>query len=193
LRFEHGPNVGLEVRGWPREHVVKCLVRIHPDDHEALRVAQLARLEQLFRACTATGHELLLELLPPPERTIHVGELVTLIEWMYARGIRPDWWKLEAQPDAAAWNQIAAAIDARDPYCHGVLVLGGGMSLDRLSTAFGVAARSGVCRGFAVGRTIFEAPSRAWLAGDLTDERVVAQTSERFARVAGLWHDATRG
>jgi 5-dehydro-2-deoxygluconokinase len=192
LRFECGPNVGLELRTWPREHVVKCMARIHPDDHEALRVAQLSRLEQLYRACVATEHDLLLEILPPPERTIHAGELALLIEWIYARGIRPDWWKLEAQPDVAAWNQIAATIEAADPYCRGILVLGGGLPPARLAGAFEIAARCGACKGFAVGRTIFEAPSRAWLSGQLDDGRLVAETSERFAQVERLWQEAAR-
>ena len=59
---------GTLILHWPREHVVKCLVHYHPDDDvENLRLEQEARLKELF--CTTrralTGHELLLEVIPP--------------------------------------------------------------------------------------------------------------------------------
>ena len=41
-----------------------------------------------------------------------------------ALGIKPDWWKLEPQADAAAWRETAAVIRQNDPYCRGIVLLG---------------------------------------------------------------------
>ena len=48
------------------EHVVKCLVRYHPDDPEMLRRGRSAQLLCLLSACRATRHELLLEVIASP-------------------------------------------------------------------------------------------------------------------------------
>ena len=32
LAFEAGPSIDSTLRSWPAEHVVKCLVFLHPDD-----------------------------------------------------------------------------------------------------------------------------------------------------------------
>ncbi|HEX5094250.1 MAG TPA: 5-dehydro-2-deoxygluconokinase, partial [Burkholderiales bacterium] len=70
LEFEGGDNIALRLRAWPAQHVAKCLVHYEARD--------LPRLRQIREACTATGHELLLELVTqdPP------------LEEIYAAGIR---------------------------------------------------------------------------------------------------------
>ena len=51
LEFEAGDNVGLAIRAWPQEHVVKCLVYYHPDDEPKLLRTQQSRLLSLYQAC----------------------------------------------------------------------------------------------------------------------------------------------
>ncbi|MEE8409690.1 MAG: PfkB family carbohydrate kinase, partial [Myxococcota bacterium] len=193
LTFEHEPNVGLNLRTWPREHVVKCLMRFLPDDEEALQNEQLLRLERLYRACLTTGHELLLEILPHEGHTLEGTALVGVMRQVYDRGIKPDWWKLQPQRDADAWKSFESLLGDRDPFCRGILLLGGGTSLDELGDRFQVACRSSVCCGFAVGRTIFAEPSRAWLAGELEDRDVVSQVAERFLSVVDVWRQRCDG
>ena len=50
---------------WPQEHVVKCLVQYHPDDAIDNRLEQEAQIRALYDAVQASGHELLLEIIPP--------------------------------------------------------------------------------------------------------------------------------
>jgi len=115
LAFEEGPNVGLALRTWPREQVAKCLVFYHPEDADSLREVQLDRLHRLYRACVDTGHELMLEVLPPkgisPDGTLLPGALAQI----YARGVCPDWWKLQPEPDDAAWAGIARVTGSTPP------------------------------------------------------------------------------
>ncbi len=187
LAFEPGTEVGLALRSWPAGDVVKCLVRMHPHDPGERSDTQLARLKQLFTATRATGHELLLEVLPPEGATLKAAELAPLIENIYAAGVEPDWWKLAPQESAAAWRTLAALVRAHDAACRGILVLGGGLGLEDLDQSFALAAKEPLCQGFAVGRTIFGEPAEGYLKGVLAEPDVVRLTAERFARVVALW------
>jgi 5-dehydro-2-deoxygluconokinase len=46
-------------------------------------------------------------------------------------------------------------------------------------------------KGFAVGRTIFNAAARAWLKGEMNDADAVADMANRFERLVNRW-DAGR-
>jgi len=189
LAFEDGDNVGLALRTWPREHAVKCLLSHHPDDDEALARQQLARVACLARACQETGHELLLELIPPRELASASDTLARGVAQIYAAGIFPDWWKLPP-PDAPGWKALSAVINQHDPHCHGVLLLGMEASEEQLWAGFQAAAEQPLCRGFAVGRTVFADAAAAWFAGELDDSGVVAQVATRYQRLIGLWREA---
>ena len=74
-----------------------------------------------------------------------------------------------------AWREISAIVAANDPFCHGVVLLGLDASEDRVAQSFEIAARHVVCRGFAIGRTIFGAPARDWFAGNIDDATAVTR------------------
>jgi 5-dehydro-2-deoxygluconokinase len=195
LAFEEGMNVGLALRGWPAEQVVKCLLALHPDDPAPLMQQQLASVLALQQACHATGHELLLELIPPRVPANGPDTLPRAMAVVYAAGIRPDWWKLVPPPDARAWMAIAEVIRANDAQCRGVLLLGLEASEDVLAKGFRAAAGEPLCKGFAVGRSIFGDAANAWMAGTLDDAGVVAEVAARYQRLITLWlqsrHTAT--
>ena len=174
LEFEAGANVGVKLRAWPADHVAKCLVHYETQD--------LARLRQIHEACLDTGHELLIELLmqDPP------------LEEIYAAGVRPDWWKLAPPSGDDGWAAIEASIARHDPHCRGVLLLGMEASVEALEQAFALAAAQPVCKGFAVGRSIFMDAARRWLAGRASDEEVVAEVRDRYLNLISLWNDARR-
>jgi 5-dehydro-2-deoxygluconokinase len=46
-----------------------------------------------------------------------------------------------------------------------------------------------VCKGFAVGRTIFGAPAESWLTKIIGDEELVDQIALRFGRMIALWRE----
>jgi 5-dehydro-2-deoxygluconokinase len=71
-----------------------------------------------------------------------------------------------------------------------VLILGQSASADALAKAFRDARGSSTCRGFAVGRTIFEAPSAQWLAGDIDDAALVHAVRANFAALIDAWQEA---
>jgi 5-dehydro-2-deoxygluconokinase len=187
--FDRGRSVGTALVGWPAEHVVKCLVQYHPDDAIGNRLEQEAQLRALYDAVQASGHELLLEIVPPKALPRAPDTVLRALKRLYNLGIHPEWWKLEPM-EAAQWSAIDALIAERDPYCRGVLILGQSASVDALGKAFRDARGSATCRGFAVGRTIFEAPAKRWLAGEIDDPTLVREVCTKFEALIDAWQDA---
>lgn len=174
LAFEAGDNIAAALRTWPAEHVVKCLFSFDEMNFPKVR--------QLQEACIATGHELLLEIIP--------NDLPRALKECYAAGIRPDWWKLPAPSSEQEWISIERTILENDAYCRGVILLGMEASEEALERGFELAARHPVCKGFAVGRSIFMHAARRWFAGGCSDEDVVKTVSDKYAALASSWRKA---
>ncbi|MHA7188299.1 2-deoxy-5-keto-D-gluconate 6-phosphate aldolase domain-containing protein, partial [Burkholderia pseudomallei] len=191
LEFDHGRSIGTTLASWPLEHVAKCLVQYHPDEAAEPRIEQETQLRALYDAVQASGHELLLEVIPPRRADLPqaADTVYRALKRLYNLGIHPEWWKL-APLDAAQWQAIDALIAERDPYCRGVVLLGLSAGVDELVGGFGAAAASATCRGFTVGRTIFHEPSRAWLAGEIDDAELIARVRRTFETLIGAWRAA---
>lgn len=187
LEFEDGSDPALMLRSWPAEQVAKCLVFYHPEDPPELRQAQEERLRQLADACIATGHELLIEVIPGGDRSRDDTALPQALELLYKAGIRPDWWKLPPPSGAGGWQAIAAVIAAHDPHCRGVLLLGLDAPEAELKKGFAAAAGQGICRGFAIGRSLFGAAAEDWFAGRIDDATATAVIAENYRRLVALW------
>jgi len=189
LVFDRGRSVGTHLISWPTEHVVKCLVQYHPDDALETRLENEAQIRALYEAVQATGHELLLEIIPPAALPRAPDTVLRALKRLYNIGIYPEWWKLEPM-SPEQWRAIDALIAERDPYCRGVLLLGLNAQLDKLAAGFREARASSSCRGFAVGRTIFHEPARAWLAGEIDYEVLVQRVCASFEALIGAWREA---
>ncbi|MDQ2780336.1 MAG: DUF2090 domain-containing protein, partial [Pseudomonadota bacterium] len=189
LAFEDGANVGQALIAWPTEHVVKCLVFHHPDDAAELAARQIETVQNLHDACRRSGHELLLEVIPPADHPQDESTVVRAVQQIYGAGVRPDWWKLPP-PGPRAWTALQDVIASNDPWCRGVLLLGLEAREDQLWDAFCVAARQPLCKGFAVGRTLFATAAQAWFAGHLDDSGVIADVATRYQRLIRMWQQA---
>lgn len=191
LVFERGRCVGGQLIHWPREQIVKCLVQFHPDDEPMLRLEQEAQIRALYEATRESCHELLLELVVPKLPVEEPEALYRAMLRLYNIGVYPEWWKLQPQP-REVWRRIDELIGRRDPYCRGVVLLGMNAAPEELTRAFREAAGSGACRGFAIGRTIFQGPSRAWLSGEIDDRALVGQVRDALEYLIDAWRDAAR-
>lgn len=185
LELEHG-NIGSQLVTWPKEHVVKCLVFFHPEDQHALRLEQEKQVREVYSACCQSGHEMLLEVVLPAGMPQEDDMYLRAIQRFYNLGVKPDWWKL---PPLASqtWQQVEALIIERDAHCHGVVLLGLDAPEEELRRGFNQAAHSNLVKGFAVGRTIFGLPSKAWLAGELNDGELIAQIKHNYHNLIRLW------
>lgn len=180
-------SLGATLNEWPVDHVVKCLCFYHPDDDAALKAVQEATLKRVALACRQVGRELLVEIICSKHGPVGDDTMARVMRRLYAIGIKPDWWKLEGQPSAAAWAAVDAAIAENDPHCRGVVLLGLDAPLAELEDAFRLAQGAASVKGFAVGRSIFGDAARDWLAGRIDDEAATAAMAERFGRLVETW------
>ncbi|MFV0438832.1 MAG: 5-dehydro-2-deoxygluconokinase [Desulfopila sp.] len=186
LEFEYGNNVGQHLTTWPREQVVKCLVFYHPDDPVELRLQQERKVKDLYDACCFSGHELLLEVIPPSDSEVDDTTMPRIMTRFYHLAVYPDWWKLPSQP-ASYWPAIDRVIDRYAPHCRGIVILGLDQPIAQLAQGFREAGQSKWVKGFAIGRTIFAEPCRQWLAGDLSDEKMIEHIADRYQEMVGIW------
>ncbi|MGF1683180.1 bifunctional 5-dehydro-2-deoxygluconokinase/5-dehydro-2-deoxyphosphogluconate aldolase [Photobacterium minamisatsumaniensis] len=185
LELEHG-NIGSQLIDWPLDHVVKCLVFFHPDDHHALRLEQEKQVREVYQACCKTGHELLLEVILPADMERNDELYIRAMQRFYNLGVKPDWWKLPPMT-SESWNTVDALIQERDNHCRGVVLLGLDAPEDELKAGFNAAAHNDVVKGFAVGRTIFGQPSRLWLANEIDDAGLIEQIKQNYHNLITLW------
>jgi 5-dehydro-2-deoxygluconokinase len=188
LRFEPGLSLASQLQHWPAEQVVKCLLHYHPDDPPHLRLDQETQLRHLWEATRASGHELLLEVIPPRDSADPDAAVLRAIKRFYNLGFKPEWWKL-APMAAASWSALQALVAERDPQCRGAVILGLNQPVKELVRGF-AAARNPLVKGFMVGRTLWADASLRWLKQEIDDEALVAQVAANFGALVQAWRDS---
>ncbi|MDB5536205.1 MAG: iolC [Devosia sp.] len=187
LRFEFTQDLGGRLLDWPVEHCLKVLCFFHPDDPAALKAEQIDKLQAAHDAARKIGRDILIEIIASKHGELRSDTTARALTELYDAGLRPDWWKLEPQADRAAWAAVDAVIEARDPFCRGVVLLGLEAPQEVLEAGFAAARSSRTVRGFAVGRTIFAEAAKKWLVGTISDEEAVADMAARFGALVRIW------
>ena len=183
LAFEDGENVAgaAAALAAPARREVPGRLRSGRSGRAAAR-ADRAPASNWLHACVATEHELLLEIMLPADargRPVDRRLRAAMAEIVEA-GVLPDWWKLPAPADDDGWHALSTTVHLRSiriaAACWCSVRTPARSSWRR---RFALAARHPICRGFAVGRTIFGDAARAWFAGSIDDAAV-----DRASRVA---------
>lgn len=187
LRFEFTQDVGARLVEWPIEHCIKCLAFYHPDDPLELKQEQAQKFRTLYEAARKVGRELLVEIISSKNGPLLDDTTSRAMQELYDLGIKPDWWKLEPQRSHAAWTNIEGVIAGNDPHCRGIVLLGLDAPEEELVAGFKLTKGHGLVKGFAVGRTIFGGVAQEWFAGKLGDDAAVAEMSDRFRKLVGVW------
>ncbi len=187
LQFEFSQDLGGRLIEWPVDHCIKVLCFYHPDDDAGLKATQIAKLTSAFEAARTVGREILIEIIASKHGPLDTGAAARALSELYDAGLKPDWWKLEPQASVAAWKAIDSVIATRDPYCRGVLLLGLEAPIETLEEGFAAARAASCVKGFAVGRTIFAAAARRWLAGEIDDEAAITDMAQKFGALTDLW------
>jgi 5-dehydro-2-deoxygluconokinase len=133
---------------------------------------------------------LLVEVILPLNRPMDSETMARSIQNIYDYGIFPDWWKLQPPEDDATWSSISGVIEKNDPHCRGVILLGLNAPIKDLGDGFRTAAGHPMCKGFAVGRTVFQDTAENWFAGKLSDDQVVDEISDRYSQLIRLWNES---
>lgn len=191
IELEGGRSIGSKLITWPQQHIVKCLVFYHPDDEIALRTAQEKQIIELYQACLVSGHELLLEIILPKDMPDDEFTLERAIARIYDLDVKPDWWKLPA-PTKSAWPSLSRLIETRSPHCRGIILLGLDAPMAELEQAFNDSSDYPLCKGFAVGRSIFSTPSKAWLSKEIDDQTLINQVSQNYLHLANVWQNRAK-
>ncbi len=187
LQFEFSQDLGSRLIDWPVDHCIKVLSFYHPDDPAELKAQQVAKLRSAFEAARKVGREILIEIIAGKHGKLDDQTIPRALTELYDAGLKPDWWKLEPQASRGAWAAIDAVIEARDPLCRGVVLLGLEAPYEQLKDGFAAARTSKKVRGFAVGRTIFADAGRAWLGGTMSDDQAIADMAGKFKALVDLW------
>jgi len=193
LRLLGEPEVASFLRTWPKDQVVKVIAYMGSGDPDELTADQTRTLVRAQRACWKVGRELLVEIQAPPGKAHEPGEVARIVDTLIAGGIEPEWWKLPPLPNANEWDEISSVVQSADVACRGLLVLGQGSTVENLEVAFAAAAPQPLCRGFAVGRTIFAEVAEAWLSGSATDDEASRSIAERFLAIIDVFEKASLG
>ncbi|MFZ1963682.1 MAG: 5-dehydro-2-deoxygluconokinase [Roseiarcus sp.] len=187
LQFEFSQDLGSRLIEWPVDHCVKVLCFYHPDDDDALKAIQTAKLVAAFDAARKVGREILIEIIASKNGPLGDDTVSRALAELYDAGLRPDWWKLEPQASVKAWEAIDQVIATRDPLCRGVLLLGLEAPIETLKESFAAARAAKRVRGFAVGRTIFAEAAERWLKGEIGDEAAIDDMAGKFGALVDLW------
>ena len=186
LEFEGGGSIGSKLQSWPLKHVVKCLLFYHPDDPLELQLKQESKVMDLYSACIQSGHQLLLEVIPPTESKVNTSTIPEILKRFYHLGIKPDWWKLPALKDKS-WKLVSDIILSHDPYCQGILLLGMSAPIENMKESFACASKYPICKGFTVGRTIFFDPSKKWMQNKISDQELVDSVTSNYIELIQTW------
>lgn len=193
LAFDGMRDLGGHIAEWPVNQTIKCLAFYHPDDPADLRAAQDEKLLQAMEAARTVGREIMIEIIAGKHGPLQTDTVGRVLDHLYDIGIKPDWWKLEPQANAAAWRAIGEVIEQRDPLCRGIVVLGLDRPDDELQAAFAAARATQWVKGFAIGRSIFGTVAEEWLAGRIGDRQAVEAMAARYFHFCDLWQTSAKG
>lgn len=166
----------------------KVLVRYNPAGDAAMNERQRERLLELQAVARAVGVGFLFELLVPPEPDQRADDydavtrprlVVRAIEELRAEGIQPDLWKIEGFERRADCEAVATVAGAP------CVVLGRGA--DAAAVERWLRAGAGVFDGFAIGRSIWWDPVRAFVDGATGRDAAVEAIAERYERFVDVF------
>lgn len=196
------PEFGFESSRWAdrldeiEPTWAKALVRYDPEGDPAVNARQRAALRELSDHCRKTDRGFMLEVLVPPspsqleavegdrgrfDREVRADLTVRGIAEIHEAGVEPELWKLEGFEDPADYERVVAAARSGGREQVGCIVLGRGedaAAVDRwLRAGAGVV---GVV-GWAIGRTIWWDPLRAFFErADADEEEAVKRIAEQY-------------
>lgn len=191
LSFDGTHSIGSQLSSVPLEHTLKCLLFYHPEDPVEMRLAQEKRLQELWEAVCVSGHELLLEIIPPVKMPSTASDrdfdsiVLRSVARCYHLGIKPHWWKL-AGMRKESWAALAAIVERHDPYCRGAVLLGLNQPQAEIIEHFNAATHP-IVKGFMIGRTVWQTPLTQLLSREIDTEMAKSQISHNFNSLVGAW------
>jgi myo-inositol catabolism protein IolC len=204
FEFEYGEAFGRHIEDFDPTFA-KVLVRYNPEGDRERNAEQLVLLEQLSTWLHERDRKLLFELLVPalPEQLDAVGGdgdrydlevrprlVVQAIRDCHERGVEPDVWKiegLEREEDGRAVVDHARSGGRGHVLC---VVLGRGADRAAVERWLRVGSTVQGFAGFAIGRTIWFDPLKAWTGGDLPRDEAAGRVADAYRRMVDVYRGA---
>ena len=165
----------------------KALVRYDPEGDPAVNARQRAALRELSDHCRKTDRSFMLELLVPPspsrleavdgdrgrfDREVRADLTLRGIAEIHKAGAEPHLWKLEGFEEPADYERVAAAARSGGRDQVACIILGRGENAAAVERWLHAGANVPGVVGWAIGRTIWWDPLRAYFAGVDSSEEV---------------------
>ena len=203
----------FEYANW-KEHIdtvnpsiVKVLVRYNPDGDKNLNRTQNDKLRLLSQFLDQTDRVFMYELLVPAtdeqmkkcngDKKIYDVDMrpnlmIRAIQEIQLAGVEADIWKLEGLDRKEDFERVCEAARAGGRTNVGCIVLGRGENEQKVREWLTVGANVKGVIGFAVGRTVFWEPLKAYKESKITREEAVGQIARTYGNLCQLWLEARR-
>jgi len=200
--FQYGEDFGGHIETFDPSFS-KVLVRFNTEGDAAMNERQAERLKRLGEWLHANGRRYLFELLVPAtagqveaaggdedrwDSQERPKVMRAAIEALQAAGVEPDIWKIEGIDRREDCEMISATARAGGREGVACVVLGRGA--DDAKVDHWLKMGSGVPGyiGFAIGRSIWWDPLKAFVDGNLGREEVVKQISANYRRFIDVYN-----
>ncbi len=163
----------------------KVLVRHQTEWTDAIHQAQLDKLRTLGDWCRANGRVFLVEVLVMTTDAERPAVLARVIRDAYARGVVPDYWKVEGTTSADAMAVVESAV-AEEPDTR-IVILGKAAGFDTIAAWFRASASAPRAVGFAIGRSVYWEAAADHLSGAIDETAAVGRIADSYLRVIDAW------
>lgn len=187
--------------------LVKVLVRYNPEGEKEMNCRQAGRLAELSRYLEKANRKFMFELLVPAtpaqleqckgdkkifDTEMRPALMVRAIQELQKSGIEPDVWKLEGLDRTDDFVKVcqAAREGGRDKV--GCIVLGRGESSEKVREWLQAGVNVKGVIGFAVGRTVFWEPLKAFKEGKSSREQASEQIAKNYSSFCRMWLEARK-
>jgi len=201
--FEYGDGFPEHIESFDPTFT-KVLVRYNPEGDGAMNARQSTRLKELSDWLHHRGRRFLFELLVPAEvhqlervggdsgrydREVRPDLMRVAIAELQETGIEPDVWKIEGIDDTAKCAAIAeqCRIAGRDGV--GCVVLGRGADDSAVDAWLRSAREVPGYQGFAIGRSIWWNPLKAFVDGSWSRDDVAARIADNYRRFVRVYEE----
>lgn len=185
--------------------LVKVLVRYNPEGDKTVNTRQAAKLAELSRHLDQTGRKFMFELLVPAttEQLAKVGNdknrydlelrpklMIGAIQELQKAGVEADVWKLEGLDKTEDFVKVCEAARAGGRDNVSCIVLGRGESEAKVREWLKAGVNVKGVIGFAVGRTVFWEPLKAFKEGKIDRNQASDQISKTYSGLCQMWLEA---
>lgn len=182
--FAYGDQFGAHIDAIHPEYV-KALVHFNRDDDAGINGRLFENLRTLNIFCSERGYKFLLEVLFPNGAS--APYVASCISDFQTAGVEPDIWKIAGFPTEHEVEIVALQVQGGGRGDVGVVILGRGESQAVVENWISAAHTVPGVVGFAVGRTIFAEPIRAYHVGEITRTQAIENIATGFIRFANLF------